>query len=104
MTPSLPPHLHLVCVGGGHAQIQLLKSLGMRRFPGLQITLISDVALAPYSGMLPGYVEGVWSHDDMHIDLACLAAFAGAHFIQDEMTAIKAETNQVFFTDRPNIL
>ena len=103
MTPIVPPHLHLVCVGGGHAQIAVLKSFGMRPIPGLQITLISDVALAPYSGMLPGYVEGVWSHDDMHIDLARLAAFAGAHFIQDEVTAINPETNQVFFANRPAI-
>ena len=103
MTPNVPPHLHLVCVGGGHAQIAVLKSFGMRPIPGLQITLISDVDLAPYSGMLPGYVEGVWSHDDMHIDLAKLAAFAGANFIRDEVTAINPETNQVLFAHRPPI-
>ena len=54
-----PKQLHLVLIGGGHAQVQLLKSLAMKPINGLAITLISDVLNAPYSGMLPGFIEAM---------------------------------------------
>ena len=76
-----PKQLHLVLIGGGHAQVQLLKSLAMKPINGLAITLISDVLNAPYSGMLPGFIEGQWSEDEIHIDLTRLASAAGADMI-----------------------
>ena len=70
------PQIDLVLIGGGHAHVSVLRSFGMKLVPGLRITVISDVLDAPYSGMLPGYVEGVWSYDDMHINLPRLCQFA----------------------------
>ncbi len=95
--------LHLVLIGGGHAQIQVLKSLGMNPINGLAITLITDVLNAPYSGMLPGFVEGVWREEDIHIDLTKLASFAGATLIHDEVFEIDAVSKQVCFENRPSI-
>ena len=46
----------LVLVGGGHAQVALLKSLAMRPVEGLRTTLVTRDIYTPYSGMLPGYV------------------------------------------------
>ena len=34
--------------------------------------------------MLPGYVSGFYTHDDVHIDLSKLARFAGARLVQAE--------------------
>ena len=48
----------LLLVGGGHAHVILLRMLGMKPIPGLQVTLVSHDALTPYSGMLPGVVAG----------------------------------------------
>ena len=80
-----PSHasLDLVLIGGGHAQIQVLKDFAMKPEPGVRLTLVTDVLDTPYSGMLPGYVEGVWSHTDMHINLVRLARFAGARLIHN---------------------
>ena len=75
------PQIDLVLIGGGHAHVSVLRSFGMKPEAGLRITVISDVLDAPYSGMLPGYVEGVWSYDDMHINLPRLCQFAGARLI-----------------------
>ena len=85
-----PSHasLDLVLIGGGHAQIQVLKDFAMKPEPGVRLTLVTDVLDTPYSGMLPGYVEGVWSHTDMHINLVRLARFAGARLIHQPVKNI----------------
>ena len=51
--------------------------------------------------MLPGLVAGVYPWDDIHIDLARLAAFAGARFVAAEATGLDLEQHQVTFEDRP---
>ena len=66
MQPDHPIIGDLVLVGGGHAQVALLKSLAMNPVPGLRTTLICREVDTPYSGMLPGFVEGVWSQQDIH--------------------------------------
>ena len=82
INPEPNPDLkHLVLLGGGHAQVSVLKSLIMRPVPGLRVTLISRDILTPYSGMLPGYLEGVYTEDEITIDLSHLARLAGARFI-----------------------
>ena len=98
-----PKQLHLVLVGGGHAQIQVLKSFAMKPLDGIAITLITDVLYAPYSGMLPGFVEGVWNKDDIHIDLTRLASFCGASLIHDAVTELDPENQLIHFKNRPSI-
>jgi pyridine nucleotide-disulfide oxidoreductase family protein len=63
----------LVFVGGGHTHVQVMRALAERPESGLRMTLITDRSLTPYSGMLPGHVAGVYSLDEMHIDLERLA-------------------------------
>ena len=101
--PFIAKQLHLVLIGGGHAQIAVLKSLAMKPIDGLQITLITDVLMAPYSGMLPAHLEGLWTFDEMHIDLARLASFAGADIITMPVTAIDGIQKIIFIKDRPPI-
>ena len=98
-----PKQLHLVLIGGGHAQVQLLKSLGMRPIEGLAVTLITDVLNTPYSGMLPGFIAGEWREDDIHIDLTKLASFAGADLIHGAVQAIDADQKQLHIAGRPAI-
>ena len=49
----------LVLIGGGHANIHVIKMLGMRPIPGVRVTLITKDLEMPYSGMIPAYVSGV---------------------------------------------
>ena len=92
MQTSHPIIGDLVLVGGGHAQIAVLKAFfAMKPLPGLRLTLVTNSSRTPYSGMLPGYVEGVWQDEDLHIDLRHLAAAANARMIVATVTGIDAD-------------
>ena len=88
-------YIDLVLVGGGHAQIQVLKSFGMKPEAGVRLTLITDVLNTPYSGMLPGHIEGIWSDQDIYINLVKLARFAGARLIHQSVKSINTDTKTI---------
>ena len=101
MERATPILADMVFLGGGHAQVAAIKSFAMRPEPGLRLTIVTSNIHTPYSGMLPGYVEGVWNDDDIHIDLARLAQFANARLIVAECSGIDAAAKQLVFADRP---
>lgn len=86
---------HLVLVGGGHAQVSVLKDLAEKPIQGLKITLISRDILTPYSGMLPGFMEGIYRAEEIVIDLNYLAERAGAELIQGTVEAIDPDARTV---------
>ena len=94
---------HLVLIGGGHSHLAVLKHLGMKPVPGLAVTLISRDINTPYSGSLPGYLTGVYTYDEIHIDLRPLAQFAGVRIIQSEIENIDLESKLIHCTGRPDI-
>jgi selenide,water dikinase len=102
MTPGpAPARLDAVLVGGGHAHVQVLRSFGMNPEPGLRLTLIAKELEAPYSGMLPGFIAGHYTHDECHIDLVRLARFAGARLIHGVVTGIDRAAKRIAIEGRP---
>ena len=95
--------LDLVLVGGGHAHVQVMKFFGMKPEAGVRLTLITDVLNTPYSGMLPGHVEGIWSNKDMHINLVKLARFAGARLIHQPVKAINTDNKTILLNNNISI-
>ena len=93
----------LVFVGGGHSHVGVLRMFAMRPEPGVRITVICTDIDTPYSGMLPGYISGHYSFDDVHIDLGRLCAFAGARFYHDAVVGIDRERRLVLCRDRPPV-
>jgi len=98
---AVAPVRDIVLLGGGHANVQVLRRFGMRPEPGLRLTIIAREPHSPYTGMLPGYVAGAYDWDDIHIDLAKLARFADARFIAAEASGIDTAQRRILFPNRP---
>lgn len=69
----------------------------------MRLTVICNTVDTPYSGMLPGYIAGHYSFDEVHIDLPWLAAFAGARFYRDEVVGIDRAAGKVLCRQRPAV-
>ena len=68
----------LVLVGAGHAHAQVLLDWLHAPLADTELTLVSPTALAPYSGMVPGWMAGHYRWDECCIDFARLCRRAGA--------------------------
>ncbi|MFT5407270.1 MAG: selenide,water dikinase, partial [Verrucomicrobiales bacterium] len=103
MKPTAPVATQIVLVGGGHSHALLLRMLGMNPWEGADVTLVSDVSLAPYSGMLPGHIAGFYSHDEVHIDLRRLCQFAQVRFIKSPVVGMDLQENRILLADQPSL-
>ena len=103
MKSSPPPETDLVLIGGGHSHAIALKKFAMNPLPGVRLTLITDVYHTPYSGMLPGYVAGLYNFDQCHIDLRPLAKYAGARIFVDRAIGLDLDKNLVICANRPSV-
>ncbi|NKC17150.1 MAG: hypothetical protein GKR94_34625 [Gammaproteobacteria bacterium] len=79
---------HLILVGGGHSHAIVLRHFVDHPPPDTRITLIGREPLTPYSGMLPGFLAGHYSAEEMHIDLRALCRRANVRFVHDEVIAL----------------
>ena len=101
MPAPAPVRTDILLVGGGHAHVEVLRRFGMAPVPGVRLTLAVRDMATPYSGMLPGLVAGAYSHDEAHVDLAPLAAFAGARLAHGAVTGLDLDRNEALIDGRP---
>ncbi len=102
-TSEQPVLRDLVLVGGGHSHVGVLRMFAMKPEPGVRLTVICTDIDTPYSGMLPGYIAGHYSFDEVHIDLGRLAAFAGARLVHDAVIGIDRQNQRVICRQRPAV-
>ena len=93
----------LVLIGGGHANVQVLKKLSMNTIKGLHTILISEHFEATYSGMTPGYIHKDFSKEEISIDLQRLCLNADATFIKDKVISIKTDNQKLELQNFPSI-
>jgi pyridine nucleotide-disulfide oxidoreductase family protein len=88
----------LLLIGAGHAHAQVLLDWAQRPVPGVELCVVSPHAMAPYSGMVPGWLAGTYSFEEICIDFKQLAYRAGATLLTDELHAIDPGTNSARLT------
>jgi selenide,water dikinase len=90
---------HVVMVGGGHAHAIALEAFARRPLAGARLSVIAKEAMAPSSGMLPGVIAGRYRAEEAHIDVASLAATAGAAFVAGEVVSVDAAARRITLAD-----
>jgi pyridine nucleotide-disulfide oxidoreductase family protein len=85
----------LVLVGGGHANLHVMDRLCRIRPEGYEILMISRDVRQYYSGMVAGFIEGVYEIDDCSFDLADLCRKNGILFVRDEVISIDKEKKEL---------
>ena len=75
----------------------------MHQYNDLNVILISESYGAIYSGMTPGYIEKLYSLDDITIDLQRLCFNAGATFIKDKVVSLDEENQIIQLRESPSI-
>jgi len=85
----------LLLIGAGHAHAQVLKDWGAAPVSGCELVVVSPSALAPYSGMVPGWLAGTYRFDEICIDFGALAWAAGARLVIDELVGLDPKRRRV---------
>ncbi len=91
--------IDIVLLGGGHSHVEVIRQFGEHTPDGVRLTIIARDVHTPYSGMVPGYLSGHYSHADCHVDLAPLAQYAGARLIHMAADHVDTEKQLVRCAD-----
>ena len=90
----------LVLLGAGHSNIEVLRSFGKKPIRGVRITLVTNKLEAIYSGMVPGYIEGIYNWSDIVIDLIKLSYEYNFRVIYASVIKIDKNKKQIYLKNR----
>lgn len=85
----------LLLLGGGHAHVYVLDRLAAERLQGVEVVLVSPFGRQIYSGMLPGWIAGIYPIAACTLPLDALAARAGVRFVQQAGVALDAAAREL---------
>ena len=89
----------LLLAGGGQAHVLVLRELARRQIAGTDLLLITPSSRLRYSGMLPGWIAGHYTLEELTIGVAPLAQAAGARLLTAQVQKLDL-ANRIAFTDR----
>lgn len=88
----------LILAGGGHGHINILKKLIKSPMKDIDITLITDFGKQYYSGMISGFIEGIYTEDDISFDVRELCKRANVNYVEEKIISID-KNKQVVTTE-----
>lgn len=81
----------VILAGAGHAHAQVLQAWRDEPLAGVELVVVSPHALAPYSGMVPGWLAGTYAYEEIVIDFPALCRQAGARWIAASIDQLDAD-------------
>ncbi len=78
----------LLLVGAGHAHLEILRRCHLHPLPGVELEVVSLGPLHHYSGMAPGYLQGIYREEEIAVRVPELAARAGGSFVAGRAVGI----------------
>mmetsp|Transcript_34366 Transcript_34366/g.49916 ORF Transcript_34366/g.49916 Transcript_34366/m.49916 type:complete len:551 (-) Transcript_34366:24-1676(-) len=101
---EMQPRQHLVLIGGGHAHVQVIKSLNKYARPeNIDVTLVDVQSSTVYSGMVPGCIAGLYGFQETLICLDVLAKWSGINFVNQKVIDVDPEACNVILEDGSEI-
>lgn len=85
----------LLLVGAGHAHLEVLRRLILQPLRDVELTVVSVGPLHHYSGMVPGYLQGIYQEDEIAVRVPELVARAGGRFLAGRAVALRRESQVV---------
>ncbi|CAN5326106.1 FAD-dependent oxidoreductase [soil metagenome] len=85
----------LLLVGGGHAHVEVLRSIQKNPIPRIEVLLVSTGRFAAYTGMVPGYLAGRYTSSMVCFDLDALARAVGGSFVDDAVEQVDGAARTV---------
>jgi selenide,water dikinase len=95
-------HLRLLLVGAGHAHLEILRRQILAPLP-VELTLIAPGPLHHYSGMVPGYLQGTYTEEEISFRIRELVERAGGRFVQARAVGIDPEGRTVRLDGEPGV-
>lgn len=89
----------LLLIGAGHSHANVLHHFTNIRRGDIELMLVSPYALAPYSGMVPGWLAGHYHWEECCIDFDRMCRRAGALRIEQTVARIDPEQSEAVLED-----
>lgn len=87
--------MKLLLVGVGHAHLEVLRRLILEPLPGVELTVVSPGPLHHYSGMVPGYLQGIYREEEIAVRVPALVARAQGRYVQGRAVGVDVGTRAV---------
>ncbi|MFZ3589884.1 FAD-dependent oxidoreductase [Bacillus sp. DJP31] len=93
----------VILIGAGHAHLYCLKMVEKANLNDIKFILISPSPYQYYSGMFSGYTEGIYSIDDIRIDVRQLSKHSSFEFVEDHVIKVSPVSKYVECSKGHNI-
>lgn len=88
----------MILAGGGRSHLAYLEDWQHDPLTGTERILVTPFSLMTYSGMLPGWIEGLYRRSELEIDIRSLAAATGTQVTEDEVAALDADAKRLMLS------
>ncbi|WP_166786743.1 NAD(P)/FAD-dependent oxidoreductase [Jeotgalibacillus salarius] len=85
----------IVLAGGGHTHLEVLRRLTAERDTEVKWILVSASRYHYYSGMFSGFAEGLYTLEEIRIDLKKICTDKNIDFIEDTLQSFDPEKREV---------